>query len=519
MLEAYRALAAERPGNWGGELGLGLEHAQPYGRWLGNRLLAAAFSGDLDDWPATVRACLTDPLPAGLVVASLDGGGIGLRAGPVPYVLEGGAAEVAVLLDSHLEEATRVEVGGTPVRVGAGGVELAVRTVTGTGPLPVGGAGAPAGEPAARARLRLRARGPSRWSVVDDRGGAWFPEGRLPKWDFHDRPLFHGHDLELEVPAVPLTVTCARGMEFATAEATLTPRAGATTEVELEPERLYETAARGWYGGDLHVHMNYSGDLVCGPDDAACMQLGEGLHLMSLVAGNLGQTRVYDREAFEATVGRRPSLDDGRAGGPLRRRVPQRPARPFPRPRPQRPAGPLPQRPRGVGRAVRLAGQRDRLPGVPGAGGHRRLHPPGVLAPGRRLARRGVRLSPLGRGPRAGRRRRPGAGRLGRPDRPQRRRGHGRPLPPPAQLRAAAGRDRRHRRVALLLPGPAVLQPAGVGAGLRRPAGPAPLGRRLRRRHPGRAHAGHQRALGGAGGRRPRAGRPGPGRPRAGGWR
>ena len=49
--------------------------------------------------------------------------------------------------------------------------------------------------------------------------------------------------------------------------------------------------------------MNYSGDLVCGPDDAARMQLGEGLHLMSLVAGNLGQTRVYDREAFEATVG------------------------------------------------------------------------------------------------------------------------------------------------------------------------------------------------------------------------
>ncbi|HJW60661.1 MAG TPA: CehA/McbA family metallohydrolase, partial [Actinomycetota bacterium] len=138
---------------------------------------------------------------------------------------------------------------------------------------------------------------------MDDRGGAWFPEGRLRRWDFHDRPLFHGHDLELEVPAVPLTVTCARGMEFAAAEVALTPRAGATTEVELEPERLYETAARGWYGGDLHVHMNYSGDLVCGPDDAARMQLGEGLHLMSLVAGNLGQTRVYDRQAFEATVG------------------------------------------------------------------------------------------------------------------------------------------------------------------------------------------------------------------------
>jgi hypothetical protein len=302
MLESYRALAAERPADWGGESDA-YAAAQPYGRWLGGRLLAAAFSLQAGDWPATVRACLTEPLPAGLVVASLEDAGLRLRAGPAPYVLEGGSVEVAVLLDSHLEGATRVEVDGAPVPVPAGGVELVTRAVTGAGPLPVGGAAAPTARPAGRARLRLRAAAPSRWTVVDDRGGAWFPAGCLPRWDFHDRPLFHGNDLELEVPAVPLTVSCTRGMEFATAETTLTPRAGDTAEVELEPARLYETAARGWYGGDLHVHMNYSGDQVCGPDDAAAMQLGEGLHLMSLVAGNIGRTRVYDREAFEATVG------------------------------------------------------------------------------------------------------------------------------------------------------------------------------------------------------------------------
>jgi hypothetical protein len=99
------------------------------------------------------------------------------------------------------------------------------------------------------------------------RAGAWFPDGCLPKWDFHDRPYFHGNHLELDVPAVPLTVTCARGLEFATAQATIIPEAGATAEVALEPARLHEPAARGWYGGDLNVHMNYSGDLVCGPSD------------------------------------------------------------------------------------------------------------------------------------------------------------------------------------------------------------------------------------------------------------
>src|SRR5215211_925420 len=302
MLAAYRALAAERPADWGGESDA-YARAQPYGRWVGNRLLAAVFSFQEADWPATVRACLTDPLPAGLAVARLEAGGETLRAGPAPYVLEGGSAEVAVLLDSALPEATRVEVGGAAVPVEAGGVALAIRAVTGEGTLAVGEAAVPAGQRVGRARLRLRSRRPSRWSVVDDRGGAWFPDDRLPKWDFHERPFFHGHDLVLDVPAAPLAIGCGRGLEFATAQATVTPTAGATVEVELEPERLHDPAARGWYGGDLHVHMNYSGDQVCGPDDAAAMQLGEGLHLMSLVAANISQTRVYDREAFEACVG------------------------------------------------------------------------------------------------------------------------------------------------------------------------------------------------------------------------
>ena len=82
---------------------------------------------------------------------------------------------------------------------------------------------------------------------------------------------------------------------------------------------------------------------------------------MSLVAGSLGQTRVYDREAFEATVG-----DD------LPWTTAERVARfaveyrndllgHFPRPRPHRPAGPLPQRPRG-GRTSRSTGRPTRPP-------------------------------------------------------------------------------------------------------------------------------------------------------------
>jgi len=61
------------------------------------------------------------------------------------------------------------------------------------------------------AGLRLISSRCVRWSVTDNAGGAWFPAGVLPKWDYHHRPFFHGHDLSLDVPAEALRVVCTPG--------------------------------------------------------------------------------------------------------------------------------------------------------------------------------------------------------------------------------------------------------------------------------------------------------------------
>ncbi len=105
------------------------------------------------------------------------------------------------------------------------------------------------------------------------------------------------------VPAESLRVACARGIEFERAELDVRPAAGETRTVECDPRRLFDPAADGWYGGDLHVHMNYSGDLICTPGDAARMQLGEGLHLANLVAANCLTSLVYDRDMLERFAG------------------------------------------------------------------------------------------------------------------------------------------------------------------------------------------------------------------------
>ncbi|WP_343948018.1 CehA/McbA family metallohydrolase [Nonomuraea longicatena] len=131
---------------------------------------------------------------------------------------------------------------------------------------------------AAGQTLRLRAGFPCRWSVWTEDGRGWYPAGTSPARDLDGLPYFHGDDMVLEVPAQRLTVRAARGMEYGHAQTTLTPDTGETL-VELSPARIYDAAARGWYGGDLQVHLNRP------PQWVADSQHGEDLHVVNLLAG------------------------------------------------------------------------------------------------------------------------------------------------------------------------------------------------------------------------------------------
>jgi hypothetical protein len=301
MLAEYRRLQSTSVLDWGREVPA-LPGAE-YGRFLdlGRLWPAVAETGD---WSEALRRCIPDPPPRGLIVARVSGAATEIIAGPLPLLVPGTTVEVGVLIDSRSDDEVDVAVDGSRRRVAPRGVVLTTATVDRDHPtLTIGGTTVVAGEGVEGARLRLRAGAISRWSVVDEVGQAWFPEDRLHKWDYHGRPFFHGDDVLLDVPARTLHVSCARGMEFTSVSTTVLPERDVEVLVELDPQRVYDAAARGWYGGDLHVHMNYSGDLVCGPHDAALMQRGEGLHLMNLVAGNLLGARIYDREAFEHFAG------------------------------------------------------------------------------------------------------------------------------------------------------------------------------------------------------------------------
>jgi hypothetical protein len=305
MLARYRALQAERGWDWG-------DDRADFFRWarfsqLGPVLEAYAETGD---WPKAVRAVVGDEPPAGVVLVRVGPDGrLDARVGPARLGIAGRPVPLDVVVDSAAPRTVTLTVAGRPVPVEPAGTAVATVDLDGGEPaLPVlldgetlRVEGAVRTLPAAV--LRLTSAGCARWSVTDAEGGAWFPDRVPAKWDAHDRPFFHGQEVTVAVPAAPLRVACARGLEFDRTELDVTPVAAETLTVECDPRRLVDPAAAGWYGGDLHVHLNYSGDLVCTPQDAARMQLGEGLHLLNLVAGNCQTSLVYDRELLEATAG------------------------------------------------------------------------------------------------------------------------------------------------------------------------------------------------------------------------
>ncbi|OZM83684.1 hypothetical protein CFP66_04145 [Pseudonocardia sp. MH-G8] len=306
MLARYRRLRDEQGFGWG-------EDALPdFFRWARFSALGPAFAefATSGDWSAAVRAAIGTQVPAGLVVVAVaDDGGLSADSGPPRPAIRGTAVAVDVVLDSTAGSDEVVTVAGQDIPVAAGGTGLvtldldaatpditirhADETLVVTGVL----------TPTPAATLRLTAPHGARWSVTDTTGGAWFAEGVPRKWDARHRPFFHAGTVDVAVPAAPLHVVAARGLEFERQEFDVSPAPGGTVEVEYRPVRRFDPAAQGWYGGDMHVHLNYSGDLVLTPADAARMQVGEGLHLMNLAAGNLGGSLVYDRELLESTAG------------------------------------------------------------------------------------------------------------------------------------------------------------------------------------------------------------------------
>lgn len=221
----YRRMLAERGPDWGDE-------QVEFSRWARFSLVGPVFAeyfaaGDLAQ---ALRTVIGRGVPAGVVLVRVDADRrLHATHGPARTAIAGHPVRVDVVVDSAAGTDLRLEVAGQEVPVAAGGATAETVDLDGRDPvltvaldgqrLRVTGAV----RTCAAATLRLRSPRCARWSVTDASGGAWFPDGMLTKWDTHDRPFCHGHDLTLTVPAEPLQVACARGIEYGWVEREIVP--------------------------------------------------------------------------------------------------------------------------------------------------------------------------------------------------------------------------------------------------------------------------------------------------------
>jgi TolB protein len=111
------------------------------------------------------------------------------------------------------------------------------------------------------------------WHHADD--GVDHRERRLEYGYFHTR----GSSV-VSVPAGDITVEATRGPEYRVARRSVRVAAGSIRSERIVLERLTDLAARGWWSGDLHVHMNYGGHYRSDPARLRAMAEAEDLHVI-----------------------------------------------------------------------------------------------------------------------------------------------------------------------------------------------------------------------------------------------
>jgi Tol biopolymer transport system component len=148
----------------------------------------------------------------------------------------------------------------------------------------------------------------ARISVARPDGRAYAPDDAWrhadEAFDRSERGFEYGYfhstgSAEVTVPAGQVHVEVWRGPEYRVARVNVVVPAGGRRVERLILERLDNLPARGWWSGDLHVHMNYGGAYRNTPRHLAFQARAEDLHVVENLIVNKEQ-RIPDIAYFRS---------------------------------------------------------------------------------------------------------------------------------------------------------------------------------------------------------------------------
>lgn len=143
-----------------------------------------------------------------------------------------------------------------------------------------------------RARVHLNAAdgrayaAPESWFRAD-----WLMFDHMDQSEYH---YFHTDgDFSIDLPPGAASLSFSRGFEYKPAQAKVEVREGGKSELTVRLERLDNFAARGWWDGDNHFHMNYAGVYFNSPSKLMEQAEAEDIHILNNLICNKEQ-RIPD---------------------------------------------------------------------------------------------------------------------------------------------------------------------------------------------------------------------------------
>ena len=119
-------------------------------------------------------------------------------------------------------------------------------------------------------------------------------------------PMFHhAGEFRVEVPAGALTMDIVKGFEFWPVREEVEIEAGGVTQLTVELQPMTDMAAKGWYSGSTHVHMNYAGNLHNTLENLMMMSDAEDQDIVLEQVANK-DNRILDYQHFVPGGGAHP---------------------------------------------------------------------------------------------------------------------------------------------------------------------------------------------------------------------
>lgn len=120
------------------------------------------------------------------------------------------------------------------------------------------------------------------------------------------RIFFTSGQYTVEVPPGKLVIEAHKGFEYWPVRQKVNIREGQTADVALTLKPHVDLAAKGWYNGSTHVHMNYGGNLHNTPENLLMTAQAQGMHIVSSLVANK-DNRILDWQYFKPGGREHPS--------------------------------------------------------------------------------------------------------------------------------------------------------------------------------------------------------------------